>query len=42
MEIGDIYLYIYISYYILRNIMSQLQCISMSAAVTSAITVTDE
>ena len=46
MEIGDLcYLYVYILYLITpipRNITSQLQCISASAAGTSAIPVTDE
>ena len=44
MEIGDIciYIYIYLITSILRNIASQLQCISASAAGTSAIPVTDE
>ena len=37
-----IYIYIYFITSILRNIASQLQCISASAAGTSAIRVTDE
>ena len=36
------YIYIYLITSILRNIASQLQCISASAAGTSAIPVTDE
>ena len=35
-------LYIYLNTSLLRNIASQLQCISASAAGTSAIPVTDE
>ena len=42
MEIGDIYVYVYLITLILRNIASQLQCISASATGTSAIPVTDE
>ena len=41
-EISDTYIYIYLITLILRNITSQLQCISTSAAGTSAIPVTDE
>ena len=37
-----LYKYIYLITSILRNIASQLQCISVSAAGTSAIPVTDE
>ena len=37
-----IYIYIYLITLIPRNITSQLQCISASAAGTSAIPVTDE
>ena len=37
-----IYIYVYLITSILRNIASQLQCISASAAGTSAIPVTDE
>ena len=36
------YIYIYLITSILRNIASQLQCISASASGTSAIPVTDE
>ena len=36
------YIYIYLITLIPRNITSQLQCISASTAVTSAIPVTDE
>ena len=37
-----IHIYIYLITSILRNIASQLQCISASAAGSSAIPVTDE
>ena len=37
-----VYIYIYLITLILRNIASQLQCISASAVGTSAIPVTDK
>ena len=41
-SISDTYVYIYLITSLLRNIESQLQRISASAAGTSAIPVTDE
>ena len=41
-DVGGINIYIYLFTLIPRNITSQLQCISVSAAGTSAIPVTDK